>query len=745
MMRKKLREGIGILLAVSMTFTAWGGQGSLCAVTYAAEEKSDSIEAVEKLTYSVSGTRATITGCDEGTTEIVIPASIGDYTVSGIADGAFKENQSITSVVICEGVTTIGYQAFYGCISLSEVQIPSTLTNWTENECNNSAFEGCTAISELTLAEGLTVLGQRAFAGCTSLERVSVPSTITKFWNCVFEGCSNLKEVTLAEGIKQIGYGAFKDCISLKEIHIPSTVTEWPSIHVDGIKAPPKENGAFTGCISLEKLTFAEGLTTLMNFNGVKGCTSLKEVELPTSMQSISYAFNGCDTLERVILKPGLETIGEQAFSGCTSLLEIEIPNTVTSVEYSAFSNCTSLENLVFPASLTQFGQFVTSGCRSLKGIYLLAESVEGYQPFGRGQDTKIYCLPGSQTYTIYQEGLQENAESVLAECPQVEGVRAEGCAIVYDGEEHPTVALTGTREDDEILFRLEGENYQSEMPQIRELGTYPVGVCVLRKGEENEPFLAVFCFKVQAQVKKEAKIQLKDREVEENQEYVMEPELFESDGEIVYTYYEDEELTKVHTGNPTVPGIYYVQGTVQETESYFAAKSNVAKFIIRSSMPTETPDGAPGNTQKPGITPSIIPDDTPGVTPSTTPVINPQETQIPITSPSIEPSKEPGTDKVTVKKVTLKKVKSTSKKTVEVQWKKCAGVTGYEIWLGRNKKFSKGKKTCLVKSGKTVKKEIKKLKGKTTYYVKIRAYRVVNGKRHYGAFSRVKSVRVKG
>ena len=91
-----------------------------------------------------------------------------------------------------------------------------------------------------------------------------------------------------------------------------------------------------------------------------------------------------------------------------------------------------------------------------------------------------------------------------------------------------------------------------------------------------------------------------------------------------------------------------------------------------------------------------------------------------------------------------MKKAKSTKKKTIQVQWKKLSGVTGYQVQTALDKKFKKGKKTYTVKKAKTTKKTIKKLKSKKKYFVRIRAYKTVNGKKYYGSWSKAKSVKVK-
>ncbi|MBR1723494.1 MAG: fibronectin type III domain-containing protein, partial [Ruminococcus sp.] len=96
-------------------------------------------------------------------------------------------------------------------------------------------------------------------------------------------------------------------------------------------------------------------------------------------------------------------------------------------------------------------------------------------------------------------------------------------------------------------------------------------------------------------------------------------------------------------------------------------------------------------------------------------------------------------------KKVTVKKLTSPKAKTVKLTWTKAAGgVMGYQIVLGLNKKMTSGKKTVWVKKAATTAKTVTGLKAKKTYYAKIRAYKTISGKKYYGAWSAVKSVKTK-
>ena len=98
----------------------------------------------------------------------------------------------------------------------------------------------------------------------------------------------------------------------------------------------------------------------------------------------------------------------------------------------------------------------------------------------------------------------------------------------------------------------------------------------------------------------------------------------------------------------------------------------------------------------------------------------------------------------ITPKKVSLSSVKSTAKKKATVKWSKQSGVTGYEILLATNSKFSKGKKVVTVKGASAKSKTVTKLKSKKTYYVKVRSYKTIDGKKVYGSYSKVKKVKVK-
>ena len=94
-------------------------------------------------------------------------------------------------------------------------------------------------------------------------------------------------------------------------------------------------------------------------------------------------------------------------------------------------------------------------------------------------------------------------------------------------------------------------------------------------------------------------------------------------------------------------------------------------------------------------------------------------------------------------KKTSIKKVKGANK-AISVTWKNVSGVKGYQVQVATNKKFKKNKKTVTIKKQKTTKTTVKKLKAKKKYYVRVRTYKIANGKKIYSSWSKVKSVKTK-
>lgn len=170
----------------------------------------------------------------------------------------------------------------------------------------------------------------------------------------------------------------------------------------------------------------------------------------------------------------------------------------------------------------------------------------------------------------------------------------------------------------------------------------------------------------------------------------------------------------------------YYSASFVEETDFFFdpgplgdnAAYRSVI-VMVKGTKQDEVKDS------KPATKPSE-----PSTTPSTT-------------QPTTKPSTTKNTKTVKPKKTSIKKL-SKGKKKFTVTWAKVSGVKGYQIQYSSNKKFKKNNKSVTVTKQKTTKATVKKLKSKKKYYVRVRTYKTVNGKKIYSSWSKVKSVKTK-
>ena len=174
---------------------------------------------------------------------LIVPGVVkGGTTPLFIASGAspssttFKSLAS-TTVILQDGLTSIGSFAFSGCSSLTSIKIPSSVTS-----IGYHAFYDCSGLTSIEIPSSVTSIGSSAFSGCSSLTSIEIPSSVTSIGDSVFRDCSSLTSIEIPSSVTSIGYGAFYNCSSLTSIEIPSSVTSIGS-------------NAFADCSSLTKIT----------------------------------------------------------------------------------------------------------------------------------------------------------------------------------------------------------------------------------------------------------------------------------------------------------------------------------------------------------------------------------------------------------------------------------------------------------------------------------------------------------
>lgn len=192
----------------------------------------------------------------------------------------------------------------------------------------------------------VTEAKMNAFANCTGLVSISLPSTMTTLGNYLFEGCSSLISVTLPSDTYSLPMGCFKDCIALESIEVGAgfgtiggnafegcTALKTVDIKISGYLMGAN---AFKGCTSLECIVIPDNIT-LLGVNLFEGCTSLTDVTLPAGLTSIpDYLFKDCSSLTTFVAGEKVKSVGKGSFTGCTSLKWVEFTNTANAVTLNA-------------------------------------------------------------------------------------------------------------------------------------------------------------------------------------------------------------------------------------------------------------------------------------------------------------------------------------------------------------------------------------------------------------------------
>ena len=222
--------------------------------------------------------------CGENVTWTLDDAGV--LTISGTGETTerpwLEYKDSIKSVVVKEGVTSIFGGSFAGCTELTKVEFPDSLESM-----GYFAFGECTGLRSINIPAGVKEIDAAAFGDCTGLTSVNIPYGVEVIKSWAFSGCTGLKSVTIPGSVKEIWAEAFSGCTGLTSIIVPESVTSLSS-------------GAFSGCTSLTSANIKGSIETL-HASTFKGCSSLKSVIIPSSVTSIiNYAFDGCTALKDV-------------------------------------------------------------------------------------------------------------------------------------------------------------------------------------------------------------------------------------------------------------------------------------------------------------------------------------------------------------------------------------------------------------------------------------------------------------
>ena len=314
----------------------------------------------------------------------------GKLTISGTGDmetfdwaGApwYEVRDSVKTVVIEDGVTSVAPYAFYRCYKLETAKLPEGIVS-----IGKSAFEGCTAMKSVNFGSSLTTIGVFAFKDCSKLTKLTFPLSVTRI-----------------EG------GAFYNCTAMQDVYIADPLA-WCKIDFEDRNSNPMQYAYsmyLHGGQEIYSIRLDETVTEIPAF-AFKGCSFLSSVSMPETVTSIGEgAFYACSNLGRFTMPKAVTFIGTDAFALCDSLSTLnvsdigawcqiefenpganpllkakrmtvdgetltsaEIPEGVTAISDYAFYWCDYLKDLVIPESLTAIGTDAFASCTALENIY---------------------------------------------------------------------------------------------------------------------------------------------------------------------------------------------------------------------------------------------------------------------------------------------------------------------------------------------------------------------------------------
>ena len=432
----------------------------------------DNKNPTETVFASVSGT------CGTGVNwtlddEVLTISGSGAMTNYGQGGAPWYDDYSsdITSIVIENGVTSIGSSAFYGCGNIESVEIASSVTS-----LGAYAFQNCTSLTAIELGNNVTNIGAYAFYGCTNLSKVNIPSGVTTINVYTFYNCSSLSNIVIPSSVTSIGGYAFQGCTNLKTVYNASNISIVWHTSDNGHVAYYAErvitfNGGEFFDVGDYKFALHNGTYYLVGYHGSDtelvlpsnfeyngnavtsyainssafyGKSDLTSIEIPSGVTSIgNSAFWECSGLTSLVLPESVTSIDNYAFYGCTNLESVTLSSQLTSINGYAFANCNTLDLIRIPSTVTSIGDSAFLYCRNLKVIIQRNNPPTlGTNAFGSGltQVQKIY-VPNSNYKTATN---WSNYASITKEYAEASGICGDNLTWVLDYEGVLTISGTG-------------------------------------------------------------------------------------------------------------------------------------------------------------------------------------------------------------------------------------------------------------------------------------------------------------
>ena len=404
----------------------------------------------------------------EGTLIISGTGAMPNYAIVNTPWHSYRSD--ITSVIIQEGVTTIGDNTFSDCRELLSVSIPDGVTI-----IGDDAFANCDMLNTINIPDGVMRIGRHAFEFCSDLLSMYIPESVTSIGSYAFNYCSYL-EITGGENITEVEGGArtFRDTkwyrdqpqglvymgqvlLTYKGVSMPADITDVKEGTVSIAEGAFMENNdlksihlpvsithigrnAFRECSQMTTITGAENITrvdpycfydnpwydnlseefnylgyVLLKYDGTD--TEITNIKQGTT-QIAQGVFKGNMNITSVTIPNSVTAIGESAFEGCTGLSSIILPKNTELIEYAAFKGCTGLTSMTVKAETPPHLTYddVFDNINKAIPVFVLATSIDAYNNAWCWSDfTNFQAL---QTFTLSfntQDGSDVAAQTVIS------------------------------------------------------------------------------------------------------------------------------------------------------------------------------------------------------------------------------------------------------------------------------------------------------------------------------------------
>ncbi len=388
-MKRKLSRLTSIFLSVAMVFT------SVNMPAYAAEMEPVSVvedvsgeaESVEQTSETGSIEETTVAETEEVTEDISdVPETESDEQETATTEPVDTEIVVETESETEEELEPVGLPGSTSLTYLEFNEATGVLSGFSEEgkalgainllvpkevtKIANGAFKGATSILSVYFEDGTNIaeIGESAFEGCSALTELEIPTGVTTIGYKAFRG-TGISEVTLPSTLENLGAYAFYNCSGLNSVTILSNKI------VTGTNS--SAFGIFEGC-SLKSVSLAAGMTKIPDYLFYKaGFYSGTTVTIPAGVTLIDKGAFKYSNVAGIVFEEGnnLSGIGESAFEGCSGITSFDIPAGVTSIGYRALSG-TGISEITLPANLVDLGAYAFYNCSGLNSVTILSNKI---------------------------------------------------------------------------------------------------------------------------------------------------------------------------------------------------------------------------------------------------------------------------------------------------------------------------------------------------------------------------------